>query len=144
MHDDFLIGTSTLALWANPPLLITTARNLHDSTKLRCTIRSTLVGNPGVFHFDPLTKYAVAFFRISTSIFKLAFSRRRRFNSLCKAATLPAGGQALGCPSLNSFFARHALDQCVSVPRGMPGRFAASVSPTSSPNLIASGLKSSV
>ena len=105
----------------DPPLLITAARNLHGSTKLRCTIRSTLVGNPGVFHFDPLRKYAVAFFRMSTSIFKLAFSRRRRFNSPCKAATLPAGGEALGCPSLNSFFARHALDQCVSVPRGMPG-----------------------
>ena len=29
-------------------------------------------------------KYAVAFFRISTSIFKLAFSRRRRFTLLAK------------------------------------------------------------
>src|SRR5512141_2488974 len=43
--------------------------------------------NPGVLHVDSFAKYAVAFFRMSRSIFTRANSARNRLNSICSALT---------------------------------------------------------
>jgi hypothetical protein len=83
---------------AHPPLLIATTGDFQELAQFDWTKLPLIVGNPSVFHSFDQTKHArqktaaVAFFRISTSTFKLAFSRRNRFSSACKTATLPATG----------------------------------------------------
>jgi hypothetical protein len=44
-----------------------------------------IAGNPSVLHKDSFAKYAVAFFKISRSIFTRANSARSRANSICSS-----------------------------------------------------------
>ena len=54
--------------------------------------------NEGVLHFWPFAKYAVAFPKISRSIFTLANSARRRLISICSALTgLLSAPKSLPC-----------------------------------------------
>src|SRR5215469_12890593 len=69
----------------------------------------------GILHFWPFAKYAVAFPRMSRSIFTRASSARKRLISICSGVT-----PALPLPSF-SFPARFALTQfdsvCSTTPR---------------------------
>ncbi len=46
-----------------------------------------IASNQGVLHFCPLAKYAIAFPRMSRSIFTRASSARQRLISICSAVT---------------------------------------------------------
>jgi hypothetical protein len=48
---------------------------------------SFVAGNPGVLHIDSRAKYAVAFFKISRSIFTRASSALNRASSICSGLT---------------------------------------------------------
>ena len=76
-----LVGISLGAGWATQPLVIATARDLQEPTQATHAELGVLLVYPGVLYGSCCAKYAAAFFRISRSSFKRAFSFRRRFNS---------------------------------------------------------------
>src|SRR5208282_4336602 len=49
--------------------------------------QAPVASNQGVLHFCPLAKYAIAFPRMSRSIFTRASSARKRLISICSAVT---------------------------------------------------------
>src|SRR5262249_2063432 len=66
--------------------------------------------NPGVLHSVSLAKYAVAFFKISFSIFSRAFSARRRESSICSSVTFFAF--SLSRPRSASFSQLRSVCSC--------------------------------
>src|SRR5215469_2030079 len=93
----------------------------------------------GILHFWPFAKYAVAFPRMSRSIFTRASSARKRLISICSGVT-----PALPLPSF-SFPARFALTQFDSVCSTTPRlRAASAMLCPDSTSRTASSLNSSV
>src|SRR5215471_1025917 len=67
--------------WAAEPLVVATARDLQELTHATHRELGVLLVHPGVLHGSCCAKYAAAFFKISRSSFKRAFSFRKRFSS---------------------------------------------------------------
>src|SRR5690606_28049070 len=93
LTDQTLVGALTRRGRPATPLVIAAAGNLQQLAQHRYRILLSHRIDRGVLHCDSLTKNAVAFFRISFSIFSRAFSARSLLssisNSLTGGATLP-------------------------------------------------------
>src|SRR5262245_36123584 len=76
-----LLGVRWEPRWAAEPLVVATARDLQELTHTTDMECGVLLLNPGVLHGSCCAKYAAAFFKISRSSFKRAFSFRRRLSS---------------------------------------------------------------
>jgi hypothetical protein len=63
------------------PLIVATARDLQEPTHATDAELRVLLVYPGVLYGSCCAKYAAAFFKMSRSSFKRAFSFRRRFSS---------------------------------------------------------------
>src|SRR5215475_11699722 len=74
--------------WAAEPLVVATARDLQDLTHVINRERSVLLVNPCVLYGSCCAKYAAAFFKMSRSSFKRAFSFRRRLSSSYRCSSL--------------------------------------------------------
>src|SRR5919205_1214741 len=83
-----LIGSGLGAGRAVQPLVITAARDLEQATHATHAKCGALLVYPGVLHGSCCAKYAAAFFKISRSSFKRAFSFRRRLSSSYRCASL--------------------------------------------------------
>src|SRR6266699_402448 len=66
---------------AAAPLVVATARDLQELTHATHRELGMLLGHPGVLHGSCCAQYAAAFFKISRSSLKRAFSFRRRLSS---------------------------------------------------------------
>src|SRR5262245_50452376 len=66
---------------AAKPLVVATARDLQELTHATDLKLGLLLLHPRVLYGSCCAKYAAAFFKISRSSFKRAFSFRRRFSS---------------------------------------------------------------
>src|SRR5690606_1354974 len=93
LTDQTLVGALMRRGRPATPLVIAAAGNLQQLAQHRYRILLSHRIDRGVLHCDSLTKNAVAFFRISFSIFSRAFSARSLLssisNSLTGGATLP-------------------------------------------------------
>src|SRR5690606_26338677 len=101
-------------------------------------IMSPFTRDEGVLHLDSLAKNAVAFFKISRSILRVAFSARRRVSSLSSSLTGCRDGALSGLPALA------AVTQLPSVLTDTSSCRAAFVGPIDSARATAWALKSSV
>src|SRR5262245_7381170 len=91
-----LIGPRWGPGWAAEPLVVTTARDFQDPTPMTYLELCVLLVHPRVLHGSCCAKYAAAFFKISRSSLRRAFSFRKRFSS------------SYTCSSLTSFSWRSA------------------------------------
>src|SRR4029434_3181212 len=76
-----LISVSLSAGRPAEPLVIATARDLQEPTQATDAELRVLLVYPDVLYGSCCAKYAAAFFKISRSSCKRAFSLRRRFSS---------------------------------------------------------------
>src|SRR5262249_11712942 len=76
-----LSGVCLSPRWAAAPLVVATTRDCQCPTSTTDGKLPVLLLHPGVLHGSCCAKYAAAFFKISRSSFKRAFSLRRRFSS---------------------------------------------------------------
>ena len=82
------------------PGAVTTDADRQSFTNRRQRIGFPVRIDPGVLQSTSFAKYAVAFFRISFSIRRRAFSARTRDSSICSAVTaLPPGALSLPRPA---------------------------------------------
>src|SRR5690606_5010447 len=121
-------------------LVVIEARPCHTEQPAQHTerIMSPFTCDEGVLHLDSLAKNAVAFFKISRSILSVAFSARRRANSLSISLTGWRDGALSGLPA----FA--AVSQLASVLTDRSSCWAAFVGPMDCARATAWALKSSV
>jgi hypothetical protein len=74
--------------------------------------QAPVASNQGVLHFCPLAKYAIAFPKMSRSIFTRASSARKRLISICSAVTdLPASPLQFALPMRLDPVVQRLLDQ---------------------------------
>src|SRR5262245_33638 len=76
-----LIGVRSGTGWAAEPLVVATVRDLQELTHATHGELGVLLVHPGVLHGSCCAKYSAAFFKMSRSSFRRAFSLRRRFSS---------------------------------------------------------------
>src|SRR4029453_4398988 len=74
--------------WAATPLVVATPRDLQELTQATELELGELLMHPGVLYGSCCAKYAAAFFKISRSSFKRAFSFRRRLSSSYRCSSL--------------------------------------------------------
>src|SRR5262249_21828573 len=101
---------------AAEPLVVATARDLQELTHATHLELGELLVHPGVLHGSCCAKYAAAFFKISRSSFKRAFSFRRRFSSSYSRSSAPSA------PSRHHGAHHCAAQRLQETPCGIPGR----------------------
>src|SRR5262249_53897007 len=97
-------------------LVVATARDLQELTHATHLELGELLVHPGVLHGSCCAKYAAAFFKISRSSFKRAFSFRRRFSSSYSRSSAPSA------PSRHHGAHHCAAQRLQETPCGIPGR----------------------
>ena len=106
-------------IWASRTLQVLMEagdRHLQRAAQLPDRIASPFTRDDGVPHLDSLAKNAVAFFKMSRSIFSVAFSARNRASSLCSSST----GLRLGALSARRV---EPIAKCLDRHIQLPGRF---------------------
>ena len=84
-HEDFLPGVERLDVVEQTPCVIAAETDPQHGTGFRQPIGPALRVDPGILQSTSLAKYAVAFFRISSSRLSRMFLARTRENSLNSA-----------------------------------------------------------